>query len=73
MGARWITYTLLMLVVAVIIALLLPTQYSLGLLGTLGYILQVIIPSFNHHLCIATLLYHLAQPVCSEHASPGAA
>ncbi len=38
-GRHWITYTLLMLGVAVIVAVVLPTQYSLGLLGTLGYLL----------------------------------
>ena len=42
-GARWITYTLLLLVAAVIIALVLPTHYSLGLLGTLGYLLNFVI------------------------------
>lgn len=42
-GGRWITYTLLMLVVAVIIAIVLPTQYSLGLLGTLSYLLSGLI------------------------------
>ena len=43
MGGRWITYTLLMLVAAVIVAIVLPTQYSLGLLGTLGYLLSGLI------------------------------
>ena len=42
-GARWITYTVLLLAAAVIIALLLPTRYSLGLLGTLGYLLNFVI------------------------------
>ena len=42
-GGRWITYTLLMLVAAVIVAIVLPTQYSLGLLGTLGYLLSGLI------------------------------
>ena len=42
-GARWITYTVLLLMVAVIIALLLPTRYSLGLLGTLSYLLNFIV------------------------------
>jgi hypothetical protein len=42
-GARWITYTVLLLAAAVIIALLLPTRYSLGLLDTLGYLLNFII------------------------------
>ena len=42
-GRRWITYTLLMLVVAVLVAAVLPTQYSLGLLGTLGYLLSGLI------------------------------
>jgi hypothetical protein len=42
-GGRWITYTLLMLVVAVIVAIVLPTQYSLGLLNTLGYLLSGLI------------------------------
>jgi hypothetical protein len=42
-GGRWITYTLLMLVAAVLVAIVLPTQYSLGLLGTLGYLLTAII------------------------------
>jgi hypothetical protein len=42
-GGRWITYTLLMLVAAVMVAIVLPTQYSLGLLGTLGYLLSGLI------------------------------
>ena len=42
-GGRWITYTLLMLVAAVLVAIVLPTQYSLGLLGTLGYVLSGLI------------------------------
>ncbi len=42
-GGRWITYTLLMLVAAVIVAIVLPTQYSLGLLGTLSYLLTGLI------------------------------
>jgi hypothetical protein len=59
-GARWITYTVLLLAVAVVIALLLPTQYSLGLLGTLGYILQIIIAVIQLIIfAIATLLYAL--------------
>jgi Domain of unknown function (DUF4129) len=46
-GTRWITYTLLLLTIAVIIALLLPTQYSLGLLGTLGYLLNFVIDALQ--------------------------
>lgn len=42
-GGRWITYTLLILAVAVVVAIVLPTQYSLGLLGTLGYLLSGLI------------------------------
>jgi hypothetical protein len=42
-GGRWVTYTLLMLVAAVLVAIVLPTQYSLGLLGTLGYLLSGLI------------------------------
>ena len=42
-GARWITYTVLLLAVAVTVALLLPTHYSLGLLGTLSYLLNFVI------------------------------
>ncbi|HTP08952.1 MAG TPA: DUF4129 domain-containing protein [Anaerolineae bacterium] len=42
-GARWITYTVLLLTAAVIIAVLLPTRYSLGLLGTLSYLLNFVI------------------------------
>jgi Domain of unknown function (DUF4129) len=59
-GARWVTYTVLLLAIAVIIALLLPTQYSLGLLGTLGYIVQIIIAVIQLIIfAIATLLYFL--------------
>ncbi len=42
-GSRWITYTLVILIGAALVAVLLPTHYSLGLLGTLGYILSFII------------------------------
>jgi hypothetical protein len=42
-GTRWITYTLLLLAVAVVVAVVLPTQYSLGLLSTLGYLLNFVI------------------------------
>ena len=42
-GARWITYTMLLLFGAVVVALLLPTRYSLGLLGTLSYLLNFVI------------------------------
>ena len=49
-----------MLVIAVIIALVLPTQYSLGLLGTLGYILQLFVTVIQLIIfVIATLLYAL--------------
>jgi len=59
-GARWITYTVLMLASAVIIALLLPTQYSLGLLGTLGVILELIVAAIQLIIfAFATLLYAL--------------
>jgi hypothetical protein len=46
-GTRWITYTLLLLTVAVAVAVVLPTQYSLGLLGTLGYLLNVVIATLQ--------------------------
>lgn len=42
-GARWIGYTILLLFVAIGIAILLPTRYSLGLLDTLGYLLSFIV------------------------------
>jgi hypothetical protein len=42
-GAHWITYTVLLLALAAIIALVLPTRYSLGLLSTLGYLLNFVI------------------------------
>jgi hypothetical protein len=59
-GARWITYTVLLLAIAVIVALLLPTQYSLGLLGTLGYILQTIIALIQLVVfAIVSLIYAL--------------
>ena len=59
-GARWITYTLLMLTAAVLFALVLPTQYSLGLLGTLSYILQFLVTVVQAiFFLIVTLLYML--------------
>lgn len=59
-GSRWITYTLLMLSAAVGVAVVLPTRYSLGLLSTLGYILQlgIIVIEFIFFV-LATLLYVL--------------
>jgi hypothetical protein len=53
-GTRWITYTVLLLAAVVSIAVVLPTQYSLGLLGTLGYILNFLV------LIIQTIFYLLA-------------
>ena len=59
-GARWITYTVLMLAAAVLVALVLPTQYSLGLLGTLSYILQLVIAVIQFIVFVfASLLYAL--------------
>jgi hypothetical protein len=59
-GACWITYTVLLLAIAVIIAVVLPTQYSLGLLGTLSYILQFIIAAVQLiFFVLATLIYAL--------------
>jgi hypothetical protein len=59
-GSRWITYTLLLLAIAVVVALVLPTSYSLGLLGTLGMILQLIIAVVQLIIfAIAALLYAL--------------
>jgi hypothetical protein len=58
-GGRWITYTLLMLVVAVIVAVVLPTQYSLGLLGTLGYLLSGLIQ------IIQAIIYFIAFLIVS--------
>jgi hypothetical protein len=59
-GARWITYTVLLLAVTVLVAIVLPTQYSLGLLGTLSYILQIIVAAIQFIVfVIATLLYVL--------------
>jgi hypothetical protein len=59
-GARWITYTVLLLAVTVLVALVLPTQYSLGLLNTLSYILQIINAVIQFIIfVIATLLYAL--------------
>lgn len=62
-GARWITYTLLLLGAALIIALVLPTQYSLGLLGTLSYLLNVIIATLQTilYLIIAVILNLLSR------------
>ncbi len=57
-GTRWISYTMLLLAIAVIIALLLPTQYSLGLLSTLGYILQIVVTVIQFIIfAIASLIY----------------
>jgi hypothetical protein len=59
-GARWISYTLLLLAGAMFVALVLPTQYSLGLLGTLGMILELIVSiAQTIFFIIATLLYAL--------------
>lgn len=59
-GARWITYTVLLLAATVLVALVLPTRYSLDLLGTLGYILQMIISAVQLIVfVIASLLYAL--------------
>ncbi len=59
-GARWVTYTVLLLAVTVLVAMVLPTQYSLGLLGTLSYILQIIVAAIQFIVfVIATLLYAL--------------
>lgn len=57
-GTRWITYTVLLLAGTVIIALVLPTQYSLGLLGTLGFILELLIAAVQLIIfAIATVLF----------------
>jgi hypothetical protein len=59
-GARWSSYTVLLLAGAVVVALVLPTQYSLGLLDTLGYILQIIIAVVQLiFFALATLIYAL--------------
>ena len=58
-GGHWITFTLLILVVAVIVAVVLPTQYSLGLLGTLGYLLTILIQ------IIQTMIYFIVFLVVS--------
>jgi hypothetical protein len=59
-GARWISYTVLLLAGALLVALVLPTQYSLGLLGTLGVILELIVSVVQLiFFAIATLLYAL--------------
>ncbi len=59
-GARWISYTVLLLAVAVIVAVILPTQYSLDLLGTLSYILQFLVGIVQFIIFVlATLLYAL--------------
>jgi hypothetical protein len=50
-GARWLTYTVLLLIVTVSVALLLPTRYSLGLLGTLSYLLNFLVA------LVQTILY----------------
>ncbi len=41
-GGRWLAYTLVLLALAILIAVLLPTRYSLSLLDTLGYIFNVV-------------------------------
>jgi hypothetical protein len=77
-GVRWITYTVLLLAIAVFVALLLPTQYSLGLLGTLGYILQLLITAVQFiFFLIVALLYALLNlfapnPQQPEHLQPPA-
>ena len=58
-GGRWISYTLLMLVAAVLVAIVLPTQYSLGLLGTLGYLLSGLIQ------IIQAIIYFIAFLIVS--------
>ena len=58
-GGRWITYTLLMLVAAVLVAIVLPTQYSLGLLGTLGYLLSGLVQ------IVQALIYFIAFLIVS--------
>lgn len=42
MAKRWITYSLVALVLVTALAFILPTSYSLGLLATLGYIFSLI-------------------------------
>ena len=42
MAKRWITYSLVALVLVTGLAFLLPTSYSLGLLATLGYVFSLI-------------------------------
>jgi hypothetical protein len=71
-GTHWITYTLLLLAIAVIIALVLPTQYSLGLLGTLAYLLNFIIAAIQTivYAILALILNLLSRLFPSLPSSP---
>ena len=62
-GAHWITYTLLLLAIAVISALVLPTQYSLSLLGTLAYLLNFVIAAIQtiFYVILALILNLLSR------------
>ncbi len=54
MGKRWIAYSLVTLLGVVLISFFLPTDYSLGLLETVGYVLSVIF-SFIYGLFLLIL------------------
>jgi hypothetical protein len=57
-GARWISYTLLLLTIAVIVAVVLPTRYSLGLLDTLGYIFELLVTVIQSILFVIIGLFY---------------
>ncbi len=57
-GGRWITYIVLLLIVALSVAVVLPTQYSLGLLGTLGYIFSLIVALIQVIVYVLTALIY---------------
>ena len=73
-GSRWLTYTALLLGIAFVIAVLLPTQYSLSLLSTLGTILSVLIALvqgfFYIIVFLLSLLLNLFRPDTPDRPAP---
>ena len=70
LGGRWLRYTLVFLAIALLIAFILPTQYTVGLLdlaryvlSAIGYIITVIVGIF---MLIINLLLSLLFPKSDE-------
>lgn len=71
LGWRWLAYGAVFLAAALVVALLLPTGYSVGLLGALGYLISLLVTLFQVlFFLVLQLLFLVASLIASLLGQP---